>query len=313
MITELTKEQEEQMEVFRDISMSVGLATGPTNREVVIPLFKQLYRDILKRAEPNIFIFVKSPAEAKKILNVLTEDKTEVLHHKWTMETNDAFVEELKKIPSGNENFSTHSYGYGSNESYWIYYYNYMRDVLGVTYDPAANDGLNLFAGLAKNSGWHYLAEDAVVICDRPSEIHMENNQLHNEEGPSCLFADGHAIYNINGHRVTKQIVEDPRSITIEQIASESNNETKRIMIERYGVEEYFAMTAAKIIDKDRLNLAGSATRLLVEDDQGNRWLCCSDGSTGRMYYLPAGECNTCKEAHEQMSGISEDNIIAEC
>ena len=47
MITKLTKEQEDQMEVFRDISLSVGLATGPTNREVVIPLFKKLYSEYL--------------------------------------------------------------------------------------------------------------------------------------------------------------------------------------------------------------------------------------------------------------------------
>ena len=89
---------------------------------------------------------------------------------------------------------------------------------------------------------------------------------------------------------------------------------TKRIMIEKFGVSEYLTQTSARILDKDKLNLEGSATRLLIEDDQNIRWLCCTDGSTGRMYFLPASEnSNTCSEAHQEMAGFDETRIIAEC
>lgn len=310
-IVELTKKQEEEMFVYRDIYMDIGLACGPTNREAVIPAFKALYTKILNKPEPKYFLFVRSPIEAQKVITFLLEDPTDA-HKKWTLENNDELIKTLQTEKMNH--IQTHSYGYGSNESYWIGFYNYMRDVLGVQYPELANEGLNIFNTITRNSGWHYLAEDCVIICDRPTEINLENGNLHNEEGPSISFADGFKMFHINGHKVTEKIVLNPEMITVDEIKKESNNETKRIMIEKFGVSEYLTQTSARILDKDKLNLEGSATRLLIEDDQNIRWLCCTDGSTGRMYFLPASEnSNTCSEAHQEMAGFNETRIIAEC
>lgn len=314
-IESLTQEQIDAQDTYAQISMSVGLQTGPTNREVVIPLFKQLYEDFLQKKAPEIFIFVQSPTEAQIVMNFLMKDKKN-LHKNWTMETNDSFVADIvSKGQKGKKEFvTTHSFGFGSSECYWIYYYKYFGEVCGLKYDPKAQIGLTLFETLAKNSGWHYLFEECVVICDRPKSIKMDNNVLHSEDSPACEFTDGSAVYSIRGHQVTRKIVMEPETITIKEIGAESNNETKRIMIERFGVMEYLNQTKSKVIDKDKLNLIGSTPRILIEDSEKNRWLCCSDGSTGRMYFLPASQtANTCKEAHEEMCGFSEDDLIGEC
>jgi len=316
MITSLTEEQASQQYVYRDISMGVGLKTGPTNREAVIPVFKELYTKILNLDPPKYFFFVESPVAAQKLINYIIDvDDVGAQEYKtWTLEKNDELVAKfLSNDIKCSKFYGTHSYGYGSNESYWIWYYKYMKEELGVSYETLADDGLGLFEKLALNSGWHYLADDTVFICDRPESIVMENGVLHNEEGPAVRFTDGREIYAIGGHKVTKQIVMEPRTITVEQISTEENEETKRIMIERFGVSEYLTQTKARIIDRDQLSLEGSAPRILIEDDQGFRWLCCSDGSTGRMYILSASkEADTCKEAHEGMCGFSEDDILAE-
>lgn len=313
MIEKLTPEQEELLTTYRDIGLSEGLALGPTNRAAVIPVFKDLYTKILDMAEPKQFIFVRGPMEAQKVISVLTADKGNI-HEKWTPETNDEFVDMIvSKFKKFTSFCDTHSFGMGSCESYWVQFYKYFRDVVGIKYDTVANDGLNMFDTLVKNSGWHYLFEECVIVCDRATSIMTENGQLHNVEGPAVSFADGSNFWFINGHEVNEKIVMTPHELTIKEIKAESNNETKRIMIERYGVQEYLVETEARTIDSDKLSLEGSATRHLIEDNEGFRWLMCSDGSTGRMYFLPASnEANTCREAHEMMSGLSEDDILAE-
>jgi len=310
----LTPEQIDAQETFAAISFDVGLKTGPTNRETVIPAFKELYKTFLNRAEPEYFIFVESPMQAQLVIGHLLKDKKDS-HKKVTLENNDEFVKNTVNSYKGKlELINTHSFGFGSFESYWIYFYKYFQDVCSIQFNEKDGLGLSLFETLAKNSGWHYLFEDTVVVCDRPSVIRMDNAVLHSDDSPSCEFSDGFKVYNIRGHLVPENIVMNPESITIKDINNESNNETKRIMIERFGVMNYLNQTKSKVIDKDQLSLEGSTPRVLIEDGDGNRWLCCSDGSTGRMYFLPASQtAKTCKEAHEEMSGFSEDDIIGEC
>lgn len=315
-IETLTPEQESMISVYRDIGIQIGLATGPTARETVIPEFVKLYEQILEKPAPKTFIFVKSPQEAQKVMSVLTTDKDDT-HSSWTLETNDEFVSKtLSRFKKYNGFQDTHSFGMGSCESFWTQFYLYFRDVVGIDFsgDPKSNIGLNIFSNLAKNSGWHYLFDECVVICDRPESIVMENNQLHNEEGPAIAYTDGYKLWFIRGHQVNEKIVMAPQTLTVKEIKKESNNEMKRIMIERFGVSEYLAQTKAAVLDKDQLGLEGSAPRVLLEDSEGFRWLMCSDGSTGRVYFLPApNDAKTCREAHEAISGISESNIIGEC
>jgi hypothetical protein len=50
-----------------------------------------------------------------------------------------------------------------------------------------------------------------------------------------------------------------------------------------------------------------------METERGDKWLVGTDGSTDRCYYMSVPrEAKTCKEAHEMIAGVSEENILAE-
>lgn len=317
LIQELTPEQEKMISVYRDLGLEMGLSTGPAVREKAIEGISKLYKYI-GESVPNIFIFVKSPFEAQVVMNELTlNDPGETKLHSWTLESNDQWVEKLIEKPSNTDKyafFSTHNYGYGSNEAFWVVFYKYFKEVCGVEYVEKSNEGLEIFETLAHNSGWHYLFNECAVICDRSSNIDIEQNVLHNDEGPAIAYSDDVKIFAIGGHVVTEQIVMHPETLTLDQIENETDVETRRIMIQRYGVAKYLTETGAKVIDSDRLNLEGSSMRTLMEDNKGHRWLIGTDGSTGRVYYMSAPrDASTCREAHEAMGGINESNLIGEC
>lgn len=86
-------------------------------------------------------------------------------------------------------------------------------------------------------------------------------------------------------------------------------------MRERFGEGKYLAACGAKLIDADG-GIAGSRgaqPRVLLEDDEGLRWLVGTDGSTRRVYHMQVPPtATTCREAHEAISGLSEARCLAE-
>lgn len=316
MIDTLTPEQTAQLAVYRDMGLEVGLAKGPTNREVATECIKEIY-DLIQKPRPQKFIFTRSPLEAQRLIHVLVnKDPGEKLLEAYGTMSNDEFVAFiLSHFNDEKISFTeTYSYGYGSLESYWIMYYRYFKEVLGIKYEDQSDHFLYVFDKLAKNAGWNYLFEECAIFCDRPNTIVMENNVIDCEDGPAIAYDDGYKIWAIRGNLVTEQIVMAPETLTTEQIKSEQNQETKRIMIERYGADKYLSETGATLIDMDVLNFEGSAPRSLMMDQEGFKWLIGTDGSTGRVYHMnvPA-EAMTCKQAHEMISGLSEDNCQEEC
>lgn len=311
-ITELTEEQKAQIPVYRDLGMAAGLRTGAADRVAAAKAMVEVYK-LIEKPYPNKLIFVRSPVEAQKVISVLMNGDEKKLLAEWSSETNDAWVAKITAGVKPKEFQTTHSYGYGSSESYWIYFYRYFREVLGIQYGEKANSYLNVFDELTK-TGWHYLFEECTIVCDLPLSIVMENSVISNEEGPAIEFADGFKVWAIGGHLVTEKIVMAPETLTVAEIKKEENAETKRIMIERFGGSKYLYECGGTIVDMDTLTLEGSSPRALMRDSDNNMWLIGSDGSTGRVYHMAVpDDVTTCHEAHERISGLSESDLIAEC
>jgi hypothetical protein len=88
------------------------------------------------------------------------------------------------------------------------------------------------------------------MVSDRPNILKIdEQSRPHSDDSPSHQWRDGWSLYHIHGIRVTEQIVMRPETLTLEQIANESNSEVRRIMIERFGYEKYLRNSNAKLID----------------------------------------------------------------
>jgi len=316
-IDKLTPEQEAQIAVYRAKGLQIGLNTEPTDRLKAIEVIKELYQFIDKPI-PNIFIFVRSPFEAQIVANeLIVNDDDDAKLNAWNFVENDEWVKNIIGNKSRTKDYkfvATHNYGYGSNETFWVHFYHFFKEQCGIEYPEKSQRGLEIFDKVSQCSGWHYIFDKCAIICDRPVALKMENRVMHCEDGPAIEYADGVKIYVIEGHVLNEQIVMAPETLTLEQIDNEENAETKRIMINRYGVSKYMLETEAKQIDVDQLNLEGSSMRTLMEDKHKNRWLIGTDGSTGRVYHMSVpNNVNTCKEAHQAISGIDESNLIAEC
>jgi hypothetical protein len=154
--------------------------------------------------------------------------------------------------------------------------------------------------------------ENLAIACEHPIKLNRDDRgRLHSETEAAIAWRDGYAQYYVNGIAVTEKIIKSPELITIEEINSEKNLEKQRIMINRFGTDRYLIESGAKLIDADLSSRKGA--RALMEDNQGLRWLVCTDGSTDRVYYLAApNNSKTCKDAHEALCGFSEDRIVLE-
>jgi hypothetical protein len=178
----------------------------------------------------------------------------------------------------------------------WKAWSEYFRDVLAVDMCD-----ISLLADCVK-LGPTYPLENIVVICDRPSQIHMQDGLLHNEDGASWEYLDGTRGYSIRGVRVDEQIVMQPETQTIEQITGEPNAEVRRIRAERYGWHRYFADSGANVIDSgDDIDGIHQA---LMEDQAGGRFLYVACPSSGRRYTMPVDEsCETVQQGQNYLRG----------
>jgi hypothetical protein len=162
---------------------------------------------------------------------------------------------------------------------------------------------------LLKVSGPRMMHKDFCIISDKPVRLLKDGlNRPHCDDGPFCEWADGTKLYAIGGQYVPQYVVERPDLITIEKIQKETNAETRRIMIDRYGTDKYLLETEAQVLDLDE---RPGNTRCLIQDNTGSKWLVGMDGSTERTYYMPVPEeSTTCKEAHQAIACVTDESQI---
>ena len=127
------------------------------------------------------------------------------------------------------------TYFWGQMDSYWIAYYLFCRDILGVKYDTEKSRHLDLWRDVARSCGWWWCYENYVIVCERPAVVNMEPHdgaeRLHCEDGPAVVFRDGWSVYAIHGIVVPENLIMDPGSITVEQIEAERNETVRNWMM----------------------------------------------------------------------------------
>jgi hypothetical protein len=123
---------------------------------------------------------------------------------------------------------------------------------VGVTLPSHVADGLRIFLDLCQSCMWAYTFRGAVIACERPAAIHRdERGRLHSDTGPAMDFRDGWKIYAVHGVRVPAWLLTEPARLTIDAIHAEPNSEIQRVMIERFGWDEYAEQCGAQVIDHD--------------------------------------------------------------
>jgi len=133
---------------------------------------------------------------------------------------------------------------WGANEAYWIAYYAFCHDVVGVRYDPARSAQLDLWAEVSRSASWWWPYRWLCFVADRPAEVHWETDRerprLHRTAGPVLRFRDGWEVYAVRGVRMSTERGQAMASglLTAQQIRDEPNAEVRRVLMGVYNGDD---------------------------------------------------------------------------
>lgn len=109
-----------------------------------------------------------------------------------------------------------------------------------------------LMCELALHCGWWWTFDDCIIVTEKPQQIHFDERlRLHNNSGPALAYSDGWEFFFLEGIRVPPLLVQEPHRLTATMIERESNIEVRRLMLNRFGLEQFMIQSGAVIIHKD--------------------------------------------------------------
>jgi hypothetical protein len=157
----------------------------------------------------------------------------------------------------------------------------------------------------AHNCLWWCPFESAVLLCDRPAEVHLKEGRLHRDGGPAARWRDGLLTWALNGVIVPQEVVETPgERLDARLVPEEINAEVRREIVRKIGIERICRDLGATTLDRQ-----GDYELLLVPlfDDWPTPYLKMLNPSTG-TYHIEGvpPECATVAEALEWRNGTEE-------
>jgi hypothetical protein len=164
---------------------------------------------------------------------------------------------------------------------------------------PAYKEGLGFVINLGS----------LIVGIVLPETHRNEQNQLHNPSAPAIFWKDeGTKKYWWNNVEVNKRIIEESHLITAKEIINESNQELKRIMLEKMGYEKIVLELDGKVIQQDDFGKLVE-TKSLGDGDTIARFVDVSCPSTDRRYFIRVGpDARSCREAIAATFNMEADN-----
>jgi hypothetical protein len=154
------------------------------------------------------------------------------------------------------------------------------------------------------NGCWILIWTDTTLYWVAKPELTLEEpRRLHNETGPA-LRNDLEDVYFWHGVLIPAKAINEPETITTDDIAGEDNAEVRRILIERLGAGKFLERANAKQLDVDVSKFNGTRALFRTDIRTPQGWLVCACPSTGRVYFM---ECDpntkTCEEADKYLRG----------
>lgn len=179
IINELTPEQEAQIPIYRDTYRAIGLSTAPTDRtkaeNAVLRSYAYFHKlNGLCSPTPEI-IWCGGPFEGMILAAKYAAGSATV--------TNEMVQAQAQQA------------SFGSFDAYWVSTYAYIAEQLPVDKDEL----IDIAIDIVKECGIYFTFFDLVIMTSKPTEIHMNGDNLHNETGPAIAYPNGDKVYAING------------------------------------------------------------------------------------------------------------------
>ena len=300
MITELTQEQEAQIDVYCQKWIKIGTSTEQPDKAYIETVVAGMYEKAGFKCPKITWCDSPLALMIRKTVVAKIHDKNPRKAH------DDEYIQkEIEKFVS-DPNYSTNldfsGVCYGAHDAHWLAYYDYFDQVLHV---PGAEKIRDLVE-MAKVGWWAPYDTDCFISLP-PVEIHLDDeNELHSETGPAIAYKDGVKIYCVHGVRVPEVVIMAPETQSLKEILEEVNEEVKRIRISQYGWGKFLEQTGAEIIDSKMVTLEESSwlESLYYLESQNLKALATYDPSTGRPYFLEVSlDCDNCTEAQQYLNG----------
>jgi hypothetical protein len=125
---------------------------------------------------------------------------------------------------------------------------------------------LQALAAVAEQVHWWWPFENAVILCERPTELHLdERGRLHHGEGPALAYRDGFVLHRWHGIPIPAEFAQTLKTLTPQIIQEQRNVELRRMMLEHYGHERFIIESGAEPIQQDE---AGKLWRVVLPRDE---------------------------------------------
>ena len=263
-ISELTPEQKSRFQEFIDKWKMFGLCTAPADRERAEEGVREAYA-AAKLPAPRV-VWCSSPMAAAITRAIVLEA---IKSPQPGASVSDSVRDSVSDSVRDSVWNSVGEAGYGQHDASWIGFYNFFREVCGLTEITEPIQGLTK---ITESASWFWPHENICWMSDRPYIVKQDDrNRLHNETGPAYAHRDAWSLYYIHGVRVPELVVMNPELITVKMIEDEKNAEVRRIMVDRYGQERYRQDCGAVVLHQDdfgvlkRKELLGDEPIVFVE------------------------------------------------
>jgi len=136
--------------------------------------------------------------------------------------------------------------GYGQHDASWMAFYSFFSQWCGLE-APQLLSGL---ITIAESCGWWWPFEGAVILTERPEQLHRDAaGRLHSEYGPALLYPDGWGVWAWHGVRIPQHVIEHPTELTVAGSLREQNAEIRRVMLARIGPERLESDGGLEVVD----------------------------------------------------------------
>lgn len=236
-IEALSDKQEEALIQFRDHCLLVGRSSEPANKPASEEVFKSFYRQ-LKKSEPYIW-WSDGPAVASLVRTVLSANlRANLWDNLW-----DNLGANLGANLGDNFEWSF----WGQHDLAWQAFYFWPHDALRPMHSKSQMELLTQWIQISQSCGWWQPFDGIVFACERPARQSVdEQGRLHHESLPALLCRDGLPVYAWHGVRVPERVICSPETILWKDVQEESNQEVRRVMIQRLGAEKLLREAGAK-------------------------------------------------------------------
>lgn len=314
MIEKLTKEQEAKLPEYVTKWLSIGLSTDQLDVSAAREAVNLAY-ECADLKKPKHYIFCESPSQLVILVNLMTILPNTIEHFannpNVTKKSLKAFKETLSKkdVIKYEKDFNSYigNICYGSQDASWLSFYDFFLNETAV-------EGIDKIRGLidtAKACGWWAPFEDLVIVSSKPVQISFKDKVLHNETGPAIQYADGMAVYALNGIVMTEEYVMTPANeLSVSTVMKEQNVDIRRELLRKIGLERFVKDTGGHVVDELKINVNNKdcvyqLIDITLAEGITARVLKMDNPSINAMHVEGVEEtCNTVKEALAWRNGF---------